>query len=58
MKKSGFREKQPTAKSFFRKGKTGEWRTKLTKQQISNIIDKHGEVMKELGYLDKDGELI
>lgn len=57
-KKSGFREKQPTAKSFFRKGKSGEWRTKLTKNQISAIIDKHGEVMKELGYLDATGEFI
>ena len=57
-KKGGFREKQPTAKSFFRKGKSGEWRTKLTKEQISKIVKTHGDVMKELRYLDENGELI
>ena len=57
-KKEGFQEKQPTAKSFFRKGKTGEWRTKLTKVQINSIIAKHSEMMKEFGYLDENGEPI
>lgn len=48
----GFREKPSRAKSFFRKGKVGDWRSKLTRQQWQKIIDDHGEVMDRFGYLE------
>lgn len=54
----GFREKDPKAESFFRKGKTGSWREALTDRQAQRIIDDHRNVMKRFGYLsDKDEPL-
>jgi aryl sulfotransferase len=47
----GFGEKPPKAKSFFRKGVAGDWQNTLTTQQIAEIIDQHGEIMQQYGYL-------
>lgn len=53
----GFREKMRTATSFFRRGEVGSWRQALTPEQVSRIVEAHGEVMRELGYLeDVDAE--
>lgn len=41
---------------FFRKGKTGSWRQDLSADQIQQVIDSHGDVMAEYGYLTKKGE--
>ena len=49
--KKGFREKNPKSPSFFRKGKSGSWKTELTKQQIQEIKRAHQIVMKRLDYL-------
>jgi hypothetical protein len=51
-KKQGFAEKQPTAKSFFRKGKADSWREILTEKQIKQIISDHREMMEKFGYLE------
>lgn len=40
---------------FFRKGKTGSWRKELTADQAKRLIDDHGEVMAEHGYLNNKG---
>jgi len=48
----GFREKPANAKSFFRKGKTGDWQNQLTQDQVKSIIHINGDVMKRFGYLD------
>lgn len=53
---SGFGEKMPHAKSFFRKGQTGSWRESLTPEQAAKIMVDHREVMLQLGYLDATGE--
>jgi hypothetical protein len=50
-KKDGFNEKAPKAKSFFRKGKAGEWKAVLSQKQIKNILSHHGQVMKKFGYM-------
>lgn len=50
-KEKGFIEKQPTAKSFFRKGRAGSWRKELTKSQVRCIKASHGNVMRRYGYL-------
>ena len=48
---SGYRERQPTAPSFFRAGVAGSWRTALTCEQVAALVDAHGPVMRRLGYL-------
>ena len=47
----GFKERQPTAPSFFRSGTAGEWRETLTVDQVRALLDAHGPVMARLGYL-------
>jgi len=49
----GFREKQPTSPSFFRKGRIGDWRDALSRQQVRLLAERHGPVMARLGYLDE-----
>ncbi len=36
---------------FFRQGKAGQWRERLTPAQADRITAAHGEVMQKLGYL-------
>ena len=51
----GFVEKLLAAPSFFRAGVAGSWRTALTRGQVKALVDAHGEVMEQLGYL-RDAE--
>lgn len=55
-KDKGFRERSAKAPAFFRKGKTGGWRTELTEEQAARIIRDHGDVMGRFGYLDENGQ--
>ena len=56
--KSGFREKQPTAPSFFRAGVAGSWRTTLSPRQARALVDAHGPMMERLGYLREAEEFL
>jgi len=47
----GFHEEQPTAPSFFRKGRSGDWRDALSRKQVRILTERHGPVMVRLGYL-------
>ena len=47
----GFVEKQPTSRSFFRKGQVGSWCEELTEAQVTQIIETHRDVMRRFGYL-------
>ena len=47
----GFTAKQPTAKSFFRAGVVGNWRSVLTASQVAEIVAAHAPAMDRLGYL-------
>lgn len=51
----GFKERPAKAERFFREGKSGGWRDKLSAAQIDRIVADHGEVMRRFGYLDRDG---
>ena len=54
----GFSEARPDGKArFFRQGKTGVWRGVLSDEQVARLIDAHGEIMTEFGYLSRDGKL-
>ena len=53
----GFVEARPDGKAkFFRSGKAGGWRKELSEAQIARIIEAHGEVMTQFGYLNQRGE--
>ena len=54
----GFEEKPLGMESFFRHGKAGGWRTELNHDQIAQIIQDHGEVMRRFGYLSETGEIL
>lgn len=49
-KQKGFVERQPTAKSFFRRGRAGDWQNSLSPGQVSKILGTHGLLMERLGY--------
>lgn len=47
----GFREQSAKNEKFFRVGKSGQWKDKLTDTQIEQIINTHQVTMKYFGYL-------
>ena len=53
-KKSGFVERTPAQKSFFRAGKSGSWRTQLTQAQIRRMLGDHREQMQRFDYVPKE----
>jgi hypothetical protein len=46
----GFAEYRIEGKSFFRSGRTGEWRERLTEEQVARIVRVNGSLMKRFGY--------
>jgi len=46
-----FRERSERAERFFRQGRAGEWREKLSEDQVQRIVDTHHEQMRRFGYL-------
>lgn len=56
--KEGFNERPSASKRFFRKGIVGGWKKYLTKEQENIVIDRHAVVMKELGYIDSNNQLL
>ena len=54
----GFRERQPTAPSFFRAGRAGSWRDVLSPPLVRAIVDAHAPVMERFGYLREAEEFL
>ena len=52
---NGFSERSRPDQKSFRAGKVGGYRDILSQSQISRIIDVHGELLLEKGYIWKDG---
>jgi len=51
-RESSFIEARPDGSTpFFRKGKAGGWREELSQAQVDRLLDVHGKLMRELGYL-------
>jgi aryl sulfotransferase len=51
----GFKEKPYNTASFFRAGRTGDWRNHLSDEQRDRIIAENKAVMSKYGYLDETG---
>ncbi len=54
---NGFKEKSQKCKSFFWKGKIGNYREYLSDKQIRSIVEYNFDTMKEFGYVDDKGEI-
>ena len=50
----GFKERPATMASFFREGRSGQWRQALSSAQVDALLARHAPVMRRFGYLDKD----
>jgi hypothetical protein len=46
----GFRERSHKAEKFFRVGKSGQWRSTLSKPQIDRVVETHKVQMERFGY--------
>jgi hypothetical protein len=46
-----FRETVRPGQTFFRKGGTGSWKTELTDEQVTEVVNAHRTVMARYGYL-------
>lgn len=47
----GFPEQSPQQEKFFRSGQTDGWKEELPTEVADKIIEDHGEMMEEMGYL-------
>ena len=47
----GFKERSQHAQAFFRVGRAGQWRDKLSAEQVRRIETAHAPVMRRFGYL-------
>jgi hypothetical protein len=56
-KEDGFSERMQQCKSFFWKGKAGNYRDYLSQEQIDKIVDYNYETMREFGYIDENRKL-
>ena len=50
--KQGFEEKPEKSETFFRSGKSGNWKKELPEALRDKIIAANGEVMKKYGYIE------
>lgn len=55
-KSTGFRERVRADQTFFREGRVGGWRRHLTEDHVRTLVDAHGDVLRELRYIDKHGK--
>ena len=58
-RKSSFVEARPDGTTpFFREGRSGGWREALSEAQADRVIEAHGDLMRQLGYLDEAGRVL
>lgn len=49
--KSGFIERSPHSKAFFRKGRKNQWAEELSEAQVERIVERHREQMEHFRYV-------
>jgi len=49
--RSGFIERSPSSKSFFRKGRKNQWVDELSDEQVERIVERHREQMTRYHYI-------
>lgn len=50
--RDGFAERPKRSnEAFFREGRAGQWRERLSEAQVARIVARHGPLMKRFGYL-------
>lgn len=50
-REEGFKEKPEKADRFFREGRSGQWRGRLSTDQVQKIVKAHAVQMERFGYL-------
>jgi hypothetical protein len=50
-REQGFSERPTKASVFFREGRVGQWRERLTPEQVSRVVDAHRTMMAKFGYI-------
>lgn len=48
--RGGFIERSVRAEAFFRAGTAGQWKSRLTPEQVARLTEVNGPVMREFGY--------
>ncbi len=57
-RQGSFVEARPDGSTpFFRQGRAGGWREELSQAQVDRIVETHGPLLRELGYLRRDGKV-
>lgn len=51
---AGFQERSVKQEKFFRRGRSGSWRSMLSSEQAARLVADHGEVMRRFGYLEDE----
>jgi hypothetical protein len=49
--RDGFKERGINSRAFFRKGKSNEWESTLSKAQFTELVNCHKKIMDKFGYL-------
>lgn len=47
----GFKERGKHSEAFFRQGKSKEWKRKLSKTQVKEIVEYHSDIMQKYNYI-------
>jgi hypothetical protein len=53
---AGFNERPHDIENFFREGRAGQWRERLTADQVARVVKAHHPLMRRFGYLPDDGD--
>lgn len=54
----GFKEASKKGNSFFRSGKSGNWKNEISQEHAKQLVDKHYTVLLELGYINVEGNIL